>query len=167
MTVHCRSRRSRCHRDRRSEALNSLRADEHRLLVFVWGQWRFRLLLLPARTAGRYQESFTVMSRLLISFFSSLALIGAGWLFAESDIAKLESVIEKHRADVVLASGGSAGLCSGFRDSSSSSSALAPGLLPHPQAGQTLRAIGRPIPVSQRITTSSHLSPTSLGKADR
>ena len=47
------------------------------------------------------------MSRLLISFFCSLALIGSGWVFAESDTATLESVIE-YRADVVLASGGSA-----------------------------------------------------------
>tara|TARA_B100001057_G_scaffold266595_1_gene266749 strand:- start:563 stop:1831 length:1269 start_codon:yes stop_codon:yes gene_type:complete len=65
-------------------------------------------VLLPAKTAGRYQKSFTAMTRLLVSVFSSLALIGSGWVFAESDIATLESVIEKYRADVVLASGGSA-----------------------------------------------------------
>ena len=48
------------------------------------------------------------MPRFLISFFGSLALIGSGWVFAESDTATLESVIEKYRADVVLESGGSA-----------------------------------------------------------
>ena len=48
------------------------------------------------------------MSRLLISFFCSLALIGSGWVFADSDIATLESVIGKYRIDVVLASGDSA-----------------------------------------------------------
>ena len=48
------------------------------------------------------------MPRFLISFFGSLALIGSGWVFSESDTATLESVIEKYRADVVLASGGSA-----------------------------------------------------------
>ena len=47
------------------------------------------------------------MSRFLISFFGSLALIGSGWAFAESDTATLESVIAKYRADVLLASGGS------------------------------------------------------------
>ena len=48
------------------------------------------------------------MPRFLISFFGSLALIGSGWVFAESDTATLESVIAKYRADVVLESGGSA-----------------------------------------------------------
>ena len=48
------------------------------------------------------------MSRFLISFFGSLALSGAGWVVAESDTATLESVIAKYRADVLLASGGSA-----------------------------------------------------------
>ena len=47
------------------------------------------------------------MSRFLISFFSLLALMGSGWVFAESDTATLESVIAKYRADVLLASGGS------------------------------------------------------------
>ena len=47
------------------------------------------------------------MPRFLISFFASLALIGSGWVFAESDTATLESVIAKYRADVLLASGGS------------------------------------------------------------
>ena len=47
------------------------------------------------------------MPRFLISFFGSLALIGSGWVFAESDTATLESVIAKYRADVLLASGGS------------------------------------------------------------
>ena len=47
------------------------------------------------------------MSRLLISLFGSLAFIGSGWVFAESDAATLESVIAKYGADVVLASGGS------------------------------------------------------------
>ena len=88
--------------------MTGLRGAERLLLVFVWGQWRFRLVLRPAKTAGRYQESFTDMSHLLISFFCSLALIGSGWVFAESDTATLESVIEKYRADVVLVSGGSA-----------------------------------------------------------
>ena len=50
------------------------------MLVFVWGQWRFRLVLLPAKTAARYQQSFTAMSRLLVSFFCSLALIGSGFI---------------------------------------------------------------------------------------
>ena len=48
------------------------------------------------------------MPRFLISVFGLLALIGSGWVFAESDTATLESVIEKYRADVVLESGGSA-----------------------------------------------------------
>jgi len=48
------------------------------------------------------------MPRFLISFFGSLALVGSGWVFAESDTATLESVIEKYRADMVLESGGSA-----------------------------------------------------------
>ena len=47
------------------------------------------------------------MSRLLISLFGSLAFIGSGWVFAESDAATLESVIAKYGADVVLAAGGS------------------------------------------------------------
>ena len=47
------------------------------------------------------------MPRFLISFFGSLALIGSGWVLAESDTATLESVIAKYRADVLLASGGS------------------------------------------------------------
>ena len=47
------------------------------------------------------------MPGFLISFFGSLALIGSGWVFAESDTATLESVIAKYRADVLLASGGS------------------------------------------------------------
>ena len=47
------------------------------------------------------------MSRFLISFCGSLALIGSGGVFAESDTATLESVIAKYRADVLLASGGS------------------------------------------------------------
>ena len=80
MTDHCRSRRSRCHQDRQSEALNDLRVEEHRLLVYVWRQWRFRLVLLPVKTAGRYQKSFTAMTRLLLLFFSSLALIGSGFI---------------------------------------------------------------------------------------
>jgi CubicO group peptidase (beta-lactamase class C family) len=46
------------------------------------------------------------MSRFLISFFGSLALICSGWVFAEGDTATLESVIAKYRADVLLASGG-------------------------------------------------------------
>ena len=48
--------------------------------MFFWGQWRFRLVLLPAETAGRYQKSFTAMTRLLLLFFSSLALIGSGFI---------------------------------------------------------------------------------------
>ena len=48
------------------------------------------------------------MPRFLIAVFGSLALSGSGWVFAESDAATLESVIAKYRADVVLASGGSA-----------------------------------------------------------
>lgn len=47
------------------------------------------------------------MSRFLINFFGSMALIGSGWAFADSDTATLESVIAKYRADVLLASGGS------------------------------------------------------------
>ena len=47
------------------------------------------------------------MSRFLIIFFGSMALIGSGWAFADSDTATLESVIAKYRADVLLASGGS------------------------------------------------------------
>ena len=78
------------------------------MLVLVWGQCHFRLLPLPAKKAGRFQESFAAMPRFLISFFGSLALIGSGWVFAESDTATLESVIAKYRADVVLGSGGSA-----------------------------------------------------------
>ena len=48
------------------------------------------------------------MPRFLISVFGLLVLIGSGWVVAESDTATLESVIAKYRADVVLASGGSA-----------------------------------------------------------
>ena len=108
MINHCRSRRSRCLRDRQSESVNGLRAAERRLPVLVWGQCRFLLLPLPATTAGRYQQSFAAMLRFLISFFGSLALTGSDWVLAESDTATLESIIEKYRADVVLASGGSA-----------------------------------------------------------
>ena len=47
------------------------------------------------------------MPRLLIAVLGSLALVGSGWAFAESDTATLESVVAKYRADVLLASGGS------------------------------------------------------------
>ena len=48
------------------------------------------------------------MPRFLIAVFGLLVLIGSGWVVAESDTATLESVTAKYRADVVLASGGSA-----------------------------------------------------------
>ena len=48
------------------------------------------------------------MPRFLILVFGLLVLIGSGGVAAEGDTATLESVISKYRADVVLASGGSA-----------------------------------------------------------
>ena len=48
------------------------------------------------------------MPRFLIAVFGLLVLIGSGWVVAESDTATLESVTAKYRADVMLASGGSA-----------------------------------------------------------
>ena len=48
------------------------------------------------------------MPRFLISVFGLLVLIDSGGVAAEGDTATLESVISKYRADVVLASGGSA-----------------------------------------------------------
>ena len=63
----------------------------------------FALCSKRSITAGTL-SAFAAMSRLRISFFGSLALIGSGWVFAESHTATLESVIEKYHADVVLES---------------------------------------------------------------